>query len=215
MTVETFGTDREDINSSKFRSYKGKGGKTDLVGFVFPEKKNAFCGAKIHYKERYFLCKSTKEQKAVCCTTPYDGNTPKWRVGAVIVVYQLGKDPESGKQKLVNWEVMPWVFGETTYNKIKEIDSEFPIEQHDLKLKCTNEGFQNIDITPTKKSIWRSNENLKEKILAEFASNMEDAKKNLGSSLNIEEIKELLGTETPGSEDAAVDVNIGDVLDGV
>lgn len=215
MSVEMFGTDREDIQSSKFKSYKGKGGQTDMIGFVFPEKPQAFCGAKIHYKDRYFICKSTKEQKAICCTASYQNNTPKWRIGAVIVVYQIGKDPDSGKQKLVSYEVMPWVFGESMYDKIKKLDSEWPLDQHDLKITCTNEDFQNIDITPCKTSIWRNNEKLKEQIMAQFAAIMEDAKKNLGSNLNVEEIKELLGVETPGSEDAAVDVSVGDVLDGV
>lgn len=215
MSVEMFGTEREDIQSTKFKSYKGKGGQTDMIGIVFSDRKAMYCGAKVHYKDRYFLCKSTKESKAICCTASYQNNKPKWRVGAVIVIYTIGKDPATGAQKLVSYEVMPWVFSETMYNKLKEIDSEFPLDQHDLKLKCTNEDFQNIDVTPCKTSIWRKSEKLKTAIMAEFEAIMDDAKGNLGSNLNIEDIKELLGVETPGSEDAAVDVSVGDVLDGV
>lgn len=215
MAVEMFGADREDIQTNKFKSYKGKEGKTDTVGFVFVEKNKAYCGAHTHYKDRYFLCKSTKENKAVCCTAHYDNNKPKYRIGGVIVKYELGKDPESGKQKLVGYEVLPWIFGPTMYNKLKEIDKEFPFDQHDVKLTCTNENFQNIDITPCKTSIWRKNEGLKEKILEQFPTVMEDARSNLGSDLNLEEIKELLGVETPGSDDAAVDMDFGDVVENI
>lgn len=215
MSVEMFGTGREDIKSSKFKSYKGKGGQTDMIGIIFKEKDKMYCGAKTHYKDRYFICKSTKEQKAVCCTSSYKNNTPKYRIGAVIIVYQIGKDPETGKQKLLSYELVPWIFSETMYDRLNEIDSEFPLETHDLKLKCTNEDFQNMDVTPCKTSIWRNNEKLKAQILEKFESIMDEGKKNLGSNLNIEEIKELLGVESPGSEDAAVDVSVGDVLDGV
>lgn len=214
-SVEMFGADREDIQSNKFKSYKGKQDKTDTVGIVFTDKKAMYCGAPTHYKDRYFLCKSTKENKAICCTANYERNNPKHRIGAVIVVYDIGKDPETGNQKLRGYEVMPWIFGSQMYNKLKDLHSEFPLDQHDLKLKCVNEGFQNIDLTPCKTSIWRKNDKLKEQILAQFPAVMEDAKRNLGSNYNIEELKELLGVETPGSEDAAVDVSFGDVVDSI
>lgn len=216
--IEMFGTDREDIKTRKFNSYKGEGGKTDLLGIVFPDGAKAkFCGTRVHYHERYFICKSKWEKDklvdpAVCCTATYKGKQAKYRVGAVIIVYRIGKDPETDKDKLMGYELMPWIFGEGIYEQLQSTDKEFSLESHDIKVKCTNADFQNMDIKPTAKSIWRSNEKLKEKVLAQFESKLEDAKKGLASDFSLEEIKEHLGIETPGAEDAAVDINMSDVV---
>jgi hypothetical protein len=218
MAIETFGTEREDIKSSKFKSYKGKEGQTDRIGIVFTSKKEMYKGARIHYNEKYYVCKSEWKDniavnKAICCTASYKGNKPKWRIGAVVIVYHIQN--KDGKDILTGYELIPWVFGETMYNTLREIDKETSLETHDIKLKCKNEEFQNMDIITCDKSIWRSSPNLQKKILAEFPALVEDVKGNLGQDLNLEEIKELLGVETPGSQDASADIAMGDVLESV
>jgi hypothetical protein len=213
MVVESFGMDRDDIRSTKFKSYKGKEGQTDRIGLIFTSSKEIYKGALIHYKDKYFVCKSTKENKAVCCATSYEKNKPKWRIGAVVVLYDI--QVKDGKPKLVGYELLPWIFGESMYNTLKEINKEFSLETHDLKLKCKNEEFQNMDVLACNESIWRKNPELQKKILAEFPVLIEDVKGNLGQDLSLEEIKELLGVETPGSQDAATDVAVGDVLEGI
>jgi hypothetical protein len=213
MAVESFGMDRDDIRSTKFKSYKGKEGQTDRIGLIFTSSKEIYKGALIHYKDKYFVCKSTKENKAVCCATSYEKNKPKWRIGAVVVLYDI--QVKDGKPKLVGYELLPWIFGESMYNTLKEINKEFSLETHDLKLKCKNEEFQNMDVLACNESIWRKNPELQKKILAEFPVLIEDVKGNLGQDLSLEEIKELLGVETPGSQDAATDVAVGDVLEGI
>lgn len=213
MAVESFGMERDDIKSNKFKSYKGKEGQTDRIGIIFTNPKDIYKGAKIHYKDKYFVCKSTKDNKAICCTTSYDKNKPKWRIAAVIVLYDI--QVKDGKPKLVSYELLPWVFGEGMYNTLKETNAEFSLETHDIKLKCKNEEFQNMEVLACNDSIWRKNPELQKKILAEYPTVLEDAKGNLGQDLSLEEIKELLGVETPGSQDAASDVAIGDVLEGV
>jgi hypothetical protein len=216
--IEMMSADRDDVLSTKFRSYKGKEGATDRVGLVFTDEqynngKKIYCGTKIHYKDKYFLCKSTKDSKAVCCTAVYTGNKPKWRMGAVIVKYDI--QVKDGKPKLAGYELLPWVFGETIYNTLKGIDGEFSLISHDLKLMCKNEDYQNMEVTPCNDSIWRKNAELHKKILAEFPAVLEEAKGNLGQDLNAEEIREVLGIEAPGSQDAASEVSVGDVLEGV
>lgn len=213
MAVESFGMDRDDIRSTKFKSYKGKEGQTDRIGIIFTSAKEMYKGALIHYKDKYFVCKSTKENKAICCTASYEKNKPKWRIGAVIVLYDI--QVKDGKFKLVGYELLPWVFGEGMYNTLKEIHKEFSLESHDLKLKCKNEEFQNMDVLTCNDSIWRKNPEVQKKIMAEYPSVIEDVKGNLGQDLSLEEIKELLGVETQGSQDAATDVAVGDVLEGI
>ena len=69
MAVEMIGADRDDVQSTKFKSYKGKEGQTDRLGIVFPDEaynngKKIYCGAMIHYEpkskrfrlEEYFFC---------------------------------------------------------------------------------------------------------------------------------------------------------------
>jgi hypothetical protein len=213
MAVESFGMDRDDIRSTKFKSYKGKQDQTDRIGLIFSSPKEIYKGALIHYKDKYFVCKSTKESKSICCTTSYEKNKPKWRIAAVIILYDI--QVKDGKPKLVGYELLPWIFGESMYNTLKEINKEFSLESHDLKLKCKNEEFQNMDVLACNDSIWRKNTELQKKILADFPALVEDAKGNLGQDLSLEEIKELLGVETLGSQDAATDVAVGDVLEGI
>jgi hypothetical protein len=213
MAVQSFGMDREDIRSNKFKSYKGKLDQTDRIGVIFTDPKSIYQGAMIHYKDKYFVCKSTKTEKAICCTTSYEKNKPKWRIGAVIIRYDI--QVRDGKPKLIGYELLPWIFGEGMYNTLKETNSEFSLESHDIKLKCKNEDFQNMEIIACNDSIWKKNPDLQKKVLAEYAAVLEDVKSNLGQDLSIEELKELLGVESQGSQDAATDVAMGDILESV
>ena len=215
MAIEDFGTERDDIEPIKFKKYKGKKGNEDRVGIIFPDdnKKKMFKGAPCHYKDRYFLCKSTKGNKEICCTHGYDGNTPKYHIGAVLVIYDMVT--QEGKPKLRGFETIPWVFSETMYQKRKSADQEFELDTHDIKLKCTNEEYQTIDVTICKESIWRSGDKIKKKVLEEAESHFENLGKQIASDLGITEIRELLGIDAPGVDDAATDVDLENVIDTI
>lgn len=212
MSVEAFGADREDIKSSKFQKYKMKTGTTDRIGFIFEDPKKIFRGALCHVvpEKRIFMCKSTKEKKEICCTHAWSGNIPRWHIGCVIIIYNLIQ--VDGKFKLKDYLLMPWLFWEKTYGKLQSADKEFPLDSHDVKLTCSNEEFQTIDIQSCRESIWVSNTELKKKVIAEALPIFESINKNLASDLSITEIKENLGIETAGVGDAATDVNLGDVI---
>jgi hypothetical protein len=209
MGVMEFGADNDDVKGYSFKSWRAKAGEDYRIGFVFPEGKpgGMFLGVPIHYKDRYFVCKSTPDKKAVCCTHNYDGKKPKWRVGGVIVLYLI----DDGK--LRGYKLHPWVFTDKMYQKFKTANKEFPLAQHDLTLKCTNEDYQTIEPTPCKDSYWQKKDELAAKIREEAQSIFDEIGDNLASDLSIEEIKELLGIEESGSGDAAQDVSLGDVLD--
>lgn len=211
MAVQSFGADSDEIKSVKFKSFKGKAGQQVRAGIVYTDPNAMFKGAKIHYHNRYFLCKSTDTKKEVCCTHNYKGNTAKWRIGAVIVIYTMSDDGS----KLKDWYVTPWIFSETMYNKLKTANREFPLTNHDITLTCTNEEFQNIDVQSCSKSFWTSKEEFKKKVLEAATPYMDQVAKNIASDLTVTEIRELLGCDIPGSDDAAEDVDIDSIVDGL
>jgi hypothetical protein len=213
MAIESFGTERDDIQGSKFQKYKGKAGNTDRVGIIPFEGKKFFKGAKCHFKDRMFLCKSTPAKKEICCTQSYEGNRPMYRISCVIIIYNL--TTKDGKTKLKDYTLIPWIFREKMYQKLVAADKEFPLDQHDLKLTCSNEEFQTIDIQSCKESIWSSSPELRKKVLEEAAPLFEEATRNIGADLGLTEIREILGVDEPGATDAATDVDLGQVIDTI
>ena len=211
--VESFGAGRDDIQGSKFKKYRGKTGNTDRVGIIYYEDnpKTMFKGVKSHFKDRFFVCKSSSTNREICCLHSYDRNKPEYRVGCALVKYELRK--KDGKTKLASYEVLPWIFSAKMYHKIDAVDGEFKLVEHDLNLACINEDFQTIEVTPCKESIWQGSPDLKKKIIEEAEGIIEDVGRNLASDLSLTEIRELLGIDAPGSEDAATDIDLGSVVE--
>jgi hypothetical protein len=218
MAVESFGTEREDIQGNRFNKLKMKTDDELRCGVIFfdEEGKKIFLGAKVHTQKdmKTFICKSTKEKKEICCTHVYGANIPKYHIGCILITYVLGKDA-NGKTKLKDYVLTPWLFWEKTYQKLVSADKEFPLVSHDLKLKCTNGEFQTIDIQSCKESIWASSADLKKKILEEAKPLYESLSHNLGAEVSVSEIKEILGIDVTGSDDAATDVDLGSVVDSI
>lgn len=180
--VSNFGFENEDIRSGIYEKYKGKKGETHRLSIVFTDPKAMFAGAKAHFKERYFLCK-----KGICCDKI---GAPKWRVGSVVVRYTT--DKLGGIKQPFSYELYPWIFSESTFLKLKTLNTEFPLTTHDIKVSCTNEEYQHLDITPCNESIWLAKEELKTKILVEAKPIWDFVKKSIATDLSIEEIKDLL-----------------------
>lgn len=209
MPAEFFGADNEDVQGYSFKSWKAKGGEKYRVGFVYPDGKpdKMFAGVMVHFGGRYFICKSTKNKKAICCTHSYEGKKPRWRVGGVIVMYNMVDKKPKG------YKLYPWVFTDKMYDKLRTLNGEWKLSEHDVLLSCTNEDYQTIEAQSCKESIWQAKDELAKKIRAEAVDIMDEVRDNLASDLSIEEIKEQLGIDDMGSGDAASDVELGDVLD--
>lgn len=192
--VLNFGFENEDIKGGIFDKYKGKKGETHRGSLIFSDPKAMFVGAKAHFKERYFLCK-----KSVCCDKL---GAPKWRVASVFIKY--GTDKQGNIKQPFGYELFPWFFSETTFIKLKGINTEFPLTTHDIKISCTNEEYQHLDITPCNESIWQGKEEFKKKVLEEAKPIWDYIKKGVASDMSIEEIKDLLnmggGTADPTSK---------------
>lgn len=203
--IETFGFENEGIKSSLYEKYKGKKGETHRSAIVYIDPKAMFAGSKIHFKDRFFLCKKGK-----CCDIL---GPAKWRVGAVIIKYST--DRLGNIKKPFSYELLPWIFSEQTYLKLKTVNSEFPLTTHDIKVSCTNEEYQHIDITPCNESIWTAKDSIKEAVLADAKPIWEFIKKSIAQNLSIEEINDLLGISDITKIDPTQKLDLNNVLDQI
>lgn len=203
--LETFGFEKDDIKGGLYDKYKGKKGEIHRLGIVYTDPKSIFAGTKIHFKDRFFLCK-----KSICCEKL---GPSKYRIGAVVIKYAT--DRQGNIKQPFSYELLPWQFSETTWNKLRNTNSEFPLASHDIKVSCTNDEYQHLDINACRESIWTTKEEVKNKILEEAKPVWEFVKKTLGSDLSIEEIKDLLGMSSPTGSDPTSNLNLDDVLDQV
>ena len=205
--IETFGFENEEIRGGFFEKYKGKKGEIHRVSIIYSDPKAMFAGSKIHYSnKRYFLCKG-----GLCC----DKCGPaKWRVGAVIVKYVTDRNGAI-KKPFQGYEILPWVFGEQTYIKLKTVNSEFPLASHDIKISCENDDYQHLSFAPCNESVWLAKEELKAKILEEAKPKWDNVKKSIASDLSVEEIKDLLGSGDGGGGGGGSDPSTSLDLDQV
>ena len=60
--VEVFGFENENIRGNVWEKYKAKKGVVDRLGIIFSDPKVLFAGNKVHFKDRFFLCKG-----GYCC----------------------------------------------------------------------------------------------------------------------------------------------------
>jgi hypothetical protein len=201
--IETFGFENEEIRGGIYEKYKGKKGQVDRCAIVYTDPKAMFAGMKIHYKDkRYFQC-----VKGKCCEVC---GPSKWRMGSVIVKY--GTDKMGNPKKPLSYELAPWIFSEQTYIKLKGVNSEFPLATHDVKITCTNEEYQHLDIVPCSESIW-THESLKANILSAAKPIWEYIKRGIASNLSVEEVNDLLGLSQAVATDPTTKLDLDSVMD--
>ena len=155
--ILTFGFEKEDIKGGIWDKYKGKKGEVHRAALIFTDPKAMFSGAKIHFHQRFFLCKN-----GICCDRL---GSPKYRIGVVLLKYST--DRLGALQKPFEYSLLPWIFSEPNFVRLKTLNNEFPLTTHDVQISCTNEEYQHLDITPCKESVWQMKEELKTKILGE------------------------------------------------
>jgi hypothetical protein len=203
--LELFSFENEEIKGGMFEKYKGKKNQTDRIAIVYTDPKAMFAGQKIHYKDRYFLCKKGK-----CCEVL---GPAKWRVGAVIIKYAT--DKMGTPKKPFSWELFPWIFGEQTYAKLKGVNSEFSLATHDMKITCDNDEYQHLNPMACQESLWTIKEDIKAQVLEAAKPYWESVKRSIASDLSVEEINELLGIATAAGADPSTKLNLDSVLDSV
>ncbi len=202
---EQFGFEKEDIKGGVFEKYKGKKGETHRIGIIYTDPTALFVGNKIHFKEKYFICKKGK-----CCELL---GPARYRIGAVIIKYAT--DKQGALKKPFSYDIYPWLFGEQTYAKLKSANSEFPLTTHDIKITCENEDYQNLTPSVCNECVWTSKEELKKMVLEQARPMWESLKRSIGQDLSVEEINDLLGASSPAGSDPSTSIDLDSVLDKV
>jgi hypothetical protein len=192
----------ESIGSDRTERYKGRKGYTDRIGFVFPTRIQK---AKVHYKDKYIICSG-----GLCCEKL---GPPKFRLGAVIVQYST--DKRGRPEKPFNYTIKHWVFSGKKYEDLREVNSEWPLAKHDLKVNCIEEGFQQLKFVACKESLWQQNDKLKAQIMREAEAALKGL--YLGSKMDNEALREHLGIESSPDDgfDATDDNDFDDMLEGM
>jgi hypothetical protein len=97
------------------------------------------------------------------------------------------------------------------------MNSEFPLATHDIKISCTNEEYQHLDIVPCNECLWISRDELKLQIQEQAKPIWDSLKKTLASDLTVEQISELLGVggTTTSGVDPSSKLDLNSVLDSI
>lgn len=183
---DEIGFDDDTIGSERTERWKGRKGYTDRVGFIFPTRVRK---TKVHYKEKYIECMG-----GVCCEKL---GPPSHRLGIVMVHYAT--DRKGTLEKPFRYTVKQWVFSGKKYEDLRALNAEWPLAEHDVKITCIEEGFQQLKYVACKDSVWRKDEKLKAQIEREGEAALKSI--YLASRLSADEIREHLGVESAGPTD--------------
>lgn len=197
------GFDEEDIGTNQTDRYKGRKGVTDRIAFVFPTRIKR---AKVHYKDKYILHKDGD---------PWDRlGIPEDRLGAVIVHYRTNN--KGVLEKPFGYQLKHWVFSAKKYEDLRSLNAEWPLTEHDIKVTCIEEGYQQLKLIACKDAVWKKNEKVKAQIEAEAQKLLKSI--YLGADMTAEELRDHLGMDSPGPSDGfdpSDDQDFDDMLDGM
>lgn len=193
-------------------------GKLDLDAET-PE----FIGAHRHFLKGvgYFINKGPEYTKLA-------GEPPKMRINTIIVKWPMkaGGKLDGDAIAAGHFEVMYWVFDEGKYDEIKPIHNDWPLGSHDLKIKCTDAGFQKMSFSPCRDSVLRKlyekdpKAEIVQEILAAGQALLPNVENEVGRDMTLDQIREKLngGGGSPGGapvNDAAATEDIDDALDNL
>jgi len=216
--IEEIGFDDESVEVFEPEFYKGRKGYKDRVAFPLIRKGNDgqlvpfTLKARTHYKDGFgtFLCRSTAENKEICCKTLGDS---KLRFGTIIVQYATEKS--GAPKKPLSYELKFWYFSDKKFDKLRSLHREFSLAERDIMISCDNEDYQHLDFTPCKDCIFRLKEELQKKIVDQAEKMKDDLKKRTAKSRSVEELREELGLGTSAQIDESDISDYSDVLDEI
>jgi len=200
---DEIGFDNDDIGGDSIDRWKGRKGYTDRLGFPLATRLKV---SDVHYKDKYILC-----NKGLCCQKL---GPPQKRIGAVVVQYATDK---KGKlESPFRYTVKHWVFSGKKYEDLRGVNEEWPLGEHDLKITCIEEQYQQLKYVATKEAVWRQKPELMERIQAEAEAALKTI--YLGSKLDNDALREHLGldSESPVDDvDPTSDQELDDILEGI
>lgn len=219
MSLIGFGKNDKNIGGGKdLENYKGEKNRTDLISLCWffndddgnplmtPEDTPKFIAEEYYYIQGlgYVIANDYLREKMK--------EPPKKRVGTFVVHYRT--DKSGNVQKPFEWEVKPWAFGENKFHQLREINRDHELTQHDLRIQCTEEQFQQMNFFPTKnKALWQQKDSIKDAILAEVKAM--ESKFSLAREVSLDQLKEHFGDNGSPVPSASSDVDFDDILDSL
>ena len=126
-----------------------------------------------HYKEGvgYVLSRLGKDGPEADSVWKMMGDV-KTYFTTLLVMYPTDNDGGVIREQITtNSTVVPWRISTKVYGRLHQVadglrENDLSISSQDLKLTCTNTEFQNFEIDPAGKSIWRQHKGFQSKILS-------------------------------------------------
>lgn len=160
--VERADISDESIKTGDFDIYKGTTKRVDRISMLTP-RDIAF--GRVHYIEHaelggYTVCESkwgrqgkneVLLQQAICCER---AGMPKKRFAALVIHYTT--DPTGKLISPFSFGLKVWRFNETTYEMLRNTGREYPLDQHDMLVACTDEQYQKVTLSSCKEAICRT-----------------------------------------------------------
>lgn len=200
--IEETGFDDLSVRVFEIELFKGRKGYTDRVGFPLLGKGKDgelvpfTLKARVHYNSETgtFLCLSSGDEQADCCKRL---GSPGLRFGTILVQYLTDKN--GTLKKPGGYDLKFWFFSDKKFDKLRSVNSEYSLAQKDLKISCTNQEFQHLDMMPCKEAVWQLKESLKVKIQEDAEKLKPQLKKMLARNKTLEQVREDLGISSGGS----------------
>lgn len=204
--VVEMGLDDESIKTFDFDLYEARPGNTDRISIVDP---TSIMAARAHFKPNggYIICNSkfTKKEgievcthQALCCEKLGD---PRKRFATVIVQYTT--NPDGSPMQQLGFSLKVWRFTEDKYVQLRNINREYPLNAHDLKVTATGDKrFQKLTLQNCRECFWRHEKwpkEWKDKILLFLSANKPKLAKVIGKRRTEQEMMEIFGVATQPS----------------
>lgn len=123
----------------------------------------------------------------------------------VLLVYPCNREGEVNKDMLKagNFDVKPWRLSAKVYGQLHQVaaglrSNDLSIASQDLILKCTNTDYQNFDIQPSGKALWRRIAPLQASVLPKVVALYDEMRKPF-RELSTADLAIKLGVSTAGT----------------
>jgi len=220
----------DDNLGGDIRAWKAKEGEKYHISVVWwpgseegtPDldaKSPRFSGALRHYKAGvgYFLNKGAEYTKLAA-------EKPSQAIVTIIALWPINSKGQVDKARLMEkeYDIRPWVFSRQKYGILKTRHAEFPLGEHDLKIKCEDTQYQSLDISPAKNNLFRQLQSSTEPKLKEVFEDIvkkaqeliTDIDSHMGRDMTLDELREALGLSvSKPAESLTSDVEIDELLD--
>lgn len=143
----------------------------------------------------------------------------KMSVATVVVIWPTDSKGNIDKARMKNGEcsVVPWIFSKKKYAELKTIATEWPLGEHDLKITCTEEQYQQTTQTNCRESFLNKLQSKGATSFDDIMERVESVSKELadfiGMDLSIDKLREKMGLSTSGSNTAQTTEEVDDLID--